>query len=111
MALASQDVRSEASAYGAARARSRCAGAQRPQHTLAAAVRLRRLRSLSLDNLAVIPLLHGHCHGLGGCRAGCATVARRLASDAAVRSSSSRGEERGACTEREYGGLRQSTPV
>ena len=62
-----------------------------------------------LDNLAVIPLLHGHCHGVGGYRGGCATVARRLASDAVVRSSSSRGEERGACTEREYGGLRQSS--
>ena len=53
-----------------------------------------------LDNLAVIPLLHGHCHGLGGCRGGCAAVVRRPASGAAVWSSSSRGEERGACTER-----------
>ena len=53
-----------------------------------------------LDNLAVIPLLHGHCHGLGGFRGGCATLARRKAYGAAVRSRISRGEERGACTER-----------
>ena len=57
-----------------------------------------------LDNLAVIPLLHGHYHGLGGFRGGCATLARRKAYGAAVRSRISRGEKRGACTDRQCDG-------
>ena len=60
-----------------------------------------------LDNLAMLPLLHGHCHGLGGFGGGCATVARRKAPVPAVRSGSSRGEERGACANGECDGLRE----
>ena len=52
-----------------------------------------------LDKMACHRCSTTNYNGLDGLRGSCATIAGRHMSGAAVRSSSSRGEERGACTE------------